>query len=88
MVEAMASGLPLLVADTPSNREVAGAGALVFGANDDEALAARLTHLMTAQNPYESQARRSSTRAREFSWRESARRTIAALAATCSGGTP
>lgn len=50
-VEAMASGLPILAADTPVNREVCGQAAIYFAPEDDHALATQLKRLY--QNPTE-----------------------------------
>ena len=44
-VEAMASGLPILAADTPVNREICGQAAIYFAPEDDHVLAAQLKRL-------------------------------------------
>lgn len=49
MVEAMASGLPVVAADTPINREICGEGALYFRPFSSAGLVARLHEL--DQNP-------------------------------------
>jgi glycosyltransferase involved in cell wall biosynthesis len=80
LVEALASGLPLLVADTPSNVELAGEGALVFAPHDAAALAAKIMLLANdTDSCYEAQACRSLRRAREFSWERAAADTTALL---------
>ena len=79
MVEAMASGLPLLVADTPENLEVTGGAALSFGRMDDEDLARQLDKVMANAALYESCAAASIKRAQDFSWRSAAEKTIETL---------
>jgi glycosyltransferase involved in cell wall biosynthesis len=69
MVEAMARGLPMVVADVPTNREVTGTAAVVFDPNDHEALGECLEALMKNSEAYETAASRSLARATEFSWR-------------------
>lgn len=76
LVEAMACGLPLCIADTASNREVAGGAADVFAANDAAALAGMLARLIDEPLWYELQARRSLARAAAFSWELAAARTL------------
>lgn len=79
LVEAMASGLPLLVADTPSNVELAGAGALVFAADDAAALARQLLQVLQSPALHAAQAQRSRQRAAAFSWTAAAAANIALL---------
>lgn len=79
MVEAMAQGLPLLVADTPGNREVAGDAGLVFGADDPASLAERIAALMDDRVFYEGCAAVALTRSKCFSWDQAADATLAAL---------
>jgi len=77
MVEALASGLPLLVAGTASNIELAGEGALVFPPHDAAALAEGIAALRRSPAAFARQAERSLQRAAHFSW-------FAAGAATAS----
>jgi glycosyltransferase involved in cell wall biosynthesis len=77
MVEAMARGLPLVVADTPENREVTGNLALYHAPYASEQLAEKLSALMGDRNLYEQQARKSLQRSREFSWEKAASATVA-----------
>ena len=79
MVEAMARGLPIAIADTESNREIAADGAAYFDAEDDEALAACLEEFMGDSDAYESAAARSISRAAGFSWQAAARGTMECL---------
>ena len=68
MVEAMANSLPLLVADTPVNREVSGAAGLVFPVDNPEFLAGCLSMLRHDPEAYQLHAARSRNRAADFSW--------------------
>lgn len=79
LVEALASGLPLLVADTGSNRELAGEGALVFPPYDAATLADEIEALVTDAHAYAKQVKRSQQQAGTFSWRTAAAATSAAL---------
>lgn len=79
MVEAMARGLPLLVADTPGNREVTGDAGLVFGADDASGLAGQIAGLMDDRAGYEARARATLERSHVFSWDTAAEATLAAL---------
>ncbi len=76
LVEAMACGLPLCIADTPSNREVAGEAGAVFAASDADALAALLSRLVDDPHWYELQARGSLARSAAFSWKLAAEKTL------------
>jgi glycosyltransferase involved in cell wall biosynthesis len=49
VLEALASGLPCLLSDTPTHREVAGEAAWYFPDGDPEGLAAALPRLLTAE---------------------------------------
>jgi glycosyltransferase involved in cell wall biosynthesis len=79
MVEAMARGLPIVVADTPVNREITGEAGLVFPVFDADALAAVLGTLMANEEKRQAYAARSLTRAQAFSWEQAAVSTLAAL---------
>ncbi|KAA6183951.1 glycosyltransferase family 4 protein [Thiohalocapsa marina] len=79
MVEAMARGLPLLVADTPGNREVAGDAGLVFGADDASGLAEQIAGLMDDRAGYEARAWAALARSHLFSWDTAAESTLAVL---------
>jgi glycosyltransferase involved in cell wall biosynthesis len=79
LVEALASGLPLLVAETPSNLELAGPGAVTFPAHDGAALARGVEGLLQSPASYAAQARRSLQRAGDFSWKAAAAATAELL---------
>lgn len=79
MVEAMARGLCIAVADTPENREVVGTDGLTFPALDADELATLLVRLCDDASMRRDRAAKSLRRARDFSWQSAAKGTIAAL---------
>jgi glycosyltransferase involved in cell wall biosynthesis len=79
LVEAMASGLPVLAADIASTREIGGEALEYFGPNDCHALARHLERLMADPGHYNACARRSAERSRRFSWAQSAERNLALI---------
>ena len=79
MVEAMAHGLPLLIADTDSNQEVAGDAGITFPAEDPAVLARELEHLFNDANWYKQQAGASLARSNQFEWSVAAKNTLALL---------
>lgn len=79
MVEAMARGLCIVVADTPENREMVGTAGTVFSALDADQLATVLGRLCDDKEERRANARKSLNRARDFSWQKAAQGTLAAL---------
>jgi phosphatidylinositol alpha-mannosyltransferase len=73
----MAKGLPVAVADTPSNREIAADAGLFFPAADAQALAAILGELIDNAALREAKATAALGRAQDFSWQLAAKRTLA-----------
>ena len=65
-VEAMASGMPLIVSDVPGVSEIVGDGALRFPFGDARALAARITSLLDNPALYAATARKGAERARLY----------------------
>jgi glycosyltransferase involved in cell wall biosynthesis len=82
LIEAMARGVPVVVARTPSNVEIAGAGALAFPPEDWRALADAVESLMSDPAGYRAQASRSLATARGFSWNRAALGTLDAIERT------
>jgi glycosyltransferase involved in cell wall biosynthesis len=68
LVEAMASGLPVIAADLDVHREVCGEAAVYFGMFDHEDLAARLLAIMRDRDLRTQLIERGSSRYRQFSW--------------------
>lgn len=79
MVEAMAHGLPLLVAGIDSNIEVAGAGGTVFPPDDPAALARELERLAGDCDWFRQRAEESLARGAEFSWTKAAAATLSLM---------
>ncbi len=69
LVEAMGFGRPLVVHDTPENREAAGEAALFVNARSAESLAAALTSLLSDPSARERSGRAALERARrDYRW--------------------
>lgn len=83
LVEAMAHGLPLLVADTPSNREIAGTAGLAFAPDDASALVAAMRELIEQPAWHQACAASSRDRAARFTWQKAAAETLALIHRTC-----
>jgi glycosyltransferase involved in cell wall biosynthesis len=92
LVEAMAKGLPVVVADTASNREVAGNAGSYFSPFDSEALATMLGRIIDDPSLRQHKAAAALERAQHFSWERAAEQTLALLTAaagsTVFGATP
>jgi glycosyltransferase involved in cell wall biosynthesis len=86
MVEAMARGLCMVVADTPENREVVGTAGVVFPALDAENLAKILGRLKDDEQTRQAYANLSLRRASDFCWRKAAKETLVALDAAIARG--
>ena len=76
MVEALAHGLPLLIADIDSNIEVAGKAGLIFPPDDAAALAALIQKLIEEPAWHQACARASQERAAHFTWHKAAAATL------------
>jgi glycosyltransferase involved in cell wall biosynthesis len=68
LVEAMASGLPLVAADLPVHREICGEAALYFQRFSPQELADQVLRLEASPDLQTALAERGRTRSREFSW--------------------
>jgi glycosyltransferase involved in cell wall biosynthesis len=79
LVEAMAYGIPLLVADVDSNVEVGGAGALPFPAHDADKLARDIERLASDANWFQERAQASLQRSADFNWKQAADKTVSLL---------
>jgi glycosyltransferase involved in cell wall biosynthesis len=69
MVEAMASGLPVVAADTDVNREVLGEAAVYFDTFVPDRCARAILDLLAHADRQREAASRGRERARQFSWR-------------------
>ena len=77
VVEAMASGAPVICSDAPSLQEVAGDAALIVPAQDQPALQNAFERLFTEQGLAAQLRARSLRQASRFSWERAAAETIA-----------
>lgn len=80
VLEAMACGTPVLVADSSSLPEVVGEGGVCLPPGDVEAWAAALQHSLRSAAWREAQGARGRQQARRFSWRQTAERSIRSYA--------
>jgi glycosyltransferase involved in cell wall biosynthesis len=81
LVEAMAKGLPIVAADTASNREVAGNAGSYFSPFDSEALATMLGRIIGDPSLRQHMTAAALERAQHFSWERAAEQTLALLTA-------
>lgn len=72
LVEAMGCGLPVLVSNSDSNREVASHAGLFFPLGDDEKLTDLITYLMNNKHAYCLASKNSLERASDFCWKKTA----------------
>jgi len=75
IVEAMAHGCPVLVADNSSQAEVAGDGAFLIHDASPEGIAARLEEVLADRDELARRGEAARARAAELSWSETARKT-------------
>lgn len=84
LVEAMANGLPIVAADTASNREIAGDAASFFPSFDSRALARMLGQIIDDPLLRQQNGAAALERARRFSWECAAEQTLALLTKAAS----
>ena len=77
VVEAMASGLPVLTSKTSSLGEIAGGAAVTIDPTDAEAMADAIRRLSTDAELRRDVSERGLRRARDFSWEQTAREMLA-----------
>jgi glycosyltransferase involved in cell wall biosynthesis len=75
VLEGMAAGAPVIVAQTPVLLEVAGDAAMTFPPRDIEALTRAITQALAGGPQIDALQERARARAAAFSWDETARRT-------------
>ncbi len=82
LLEAMASGCPVLSSNTTAMPEVAGDAVLYFSPDDAVALADNMTNVLTDDALCSDLSRRAIKRAQNFSWANTAEKTAKILVAT------
>jgi glycosyltransferase involved in cell wall biosynthesis len=82
LVEAMASGLPVIAADLDVHREVCGDAAVYFGMFDHVELSNRILDLMTDEDLRKQLIERGTSRYKQFSWDDHVKQ-LAALVEKC-----
>lgn len=75
-LEAMAHGVPVVCSDTGALPEVCGEAALYFDPLDVESIADALRRVITDRGLHADLSRRGRAREKQFSWGESAQRTL------------
>jgi glycosyltransferase involved in cell wall biosynthesis len=76
LVEAMSSGLPLVVSDLPVHREICGDAGIYFPRFSPDALAERVVQIRESPELAEKLSRNGLRRARDFSWSEHVERLL------------
>ena len=76
VVEAMASGTPVIASSTPAVAEIAGDAALLVDPRDASEWTAAMAQLLVDPTLRQKLAARGQERAREFTWGKTARRTL------------
>jgi glycosyltransferase involved in cell wall biosynthesis len=84
LLEAMASGAPLVVSDIPAHREVAADAAVFVPTGEPESLARAIESVSTDETLRKDLRDRGAARVRDFSWTVAARKTLAIY--RCLGG--
>lgn len=85
VIEAMGRGLPVVVGDIPVLRETGGNVARYVGLDDPEAMAGEILSLLASTATCKDLAAQGRTRAAQFTWTETARRTRLAYSAALEG---
>lgn len=78
-LEAMSCGAPVIASNTSSLPEVIGRGDALFDPFDEISIAEKITEVLSDKNLLEDLRKHGLTQASNFSWDESARRTLTAL---------
>ena len=88
LLEAMASGLPVVASDTSSHREVLGEEAVFVSPHDPDSLARALKDLLLDQERRRALAASGTARAAQFTWERCARSMKEAYESFASGTVP
>lgn len=68
LIEAMAMGLPIVMADTESNREISGGACEIVNPEDGEMMAEKIYQIISSESSYVAASKKSIARARNYSW--------------------
>ena len=79
VLEAMSYGVPCVVSDNSSLREIVGNNALLVDANNSNDLAEKMSALLNDEKLRKDLSRRGIENAKRFSWIKSAEKTLAVL---------
>lgn len=79
IIEAMHYGLPVIAADTESNREILGDQGIFFDAHNDQALVEMILNVMYCKEYYVRSSAYSIERSKLFSWEKAGKETLAIL---------
>ena len=77
LVEAMASGVPIVASDTPINNEIAMNCASYFPVGDGDALCKLMNQSVSNPEVFQDKINEGKKRAHEFTWRNCAEKTAA-----------
>ena len=86
VLEAMASGTPVICSNTPSLKEVAGDAAMIVPARDQAALQNAFECLFTEQQTAIALRKLGLRQARNFSWERTAKETMDVYESAVNGG--
>jgi glycosyltransferase involved in cell wall biosynthesis len=81
LVEAMASGVPILASDIEINHEICKGAATYFSVGDSERLASQMQQLLTDPQAVSDKIKLGLTRAQDFTWAKCAQKTATAYRA-------
>ena len=79
LVEAMASGAPIACSGSAAMPEVAGDAAIYFDPRNPDEMAKAIARLMSEQDLCKTLSKKAVSRAREFTWEKTAKKTLAVL---------
>jgi len=68
VIEAMLCGVPVIISDIPSLREVSGDAAIVFNPSDNEELACKIEEILSSESIKAELSRKGLKKAGEYSW--------------------
>ena len=85
MVEAMARGIPIVVADTPENREITATASLRFRPHDESGLTDQLMRIMMEEAEFRRRSETSLVRGHAFSWTRACKDTLSVLDQAAGG---